>query len=126
MGEFLALFQEMKGVFGGTAAIGIALAIYLWSQKGQRQLENANAEGNVSAITHWQEVVRRADAALAAMTERADKFAEERNEAYRELAKMEGRIEQLTKQIEAQTELIGELRQRVLELEGQPNGVRGN
>lgn len=113
MGDFIQLFTELKGVLGGAAAVGVSVALYLWSQRGQRQLDGANTEANISAIAHWKDVAERSDAALvamttrtdaalAAMTTRADKFAEERNEAYKQLARMEGQLAEMSRQLEAQ------------------------
>ena len=102
MGDFIQLFTELKGVLGGAAAVGVSVALYLWSQRGQRQLDGANTVANVSAIAHWKDVAERSDAALVAMTTRADKFAEERNEAFRQLARMEGQLAEMNRQLEAQ------------------------
>ncbi|MGO4608433.1 hypothetical protein AB4142_19050 [Variovorax sp. 2RAF20] len=102
MGDFIQLFTELKGVLGGAAAVGVSVALYLWSQRGQRQLDGANTEANVSAIAHWKDVAERSDTALVAMTARADKFAEERNEAYKQLARMEGQLAEMNRQLEAQ------------------------
>ena len=102
MGDFIQLFTELKGVLGGAAAVGTSVALYLWSQRGQRQLDGANTEANVSAIAHWKDVAERSDAALVAMTQRADKFAEERNEAYKQLSRMEGQLVEMNRQLEAQ------------------------
>lgn len=124
MTDFLNLFLEAKGVLGGAGAMAVATFVYLWTQRDQRKLDSANSEANVNAINHWQEVAARADAALAAMTQRADKFADERNEAYRALAKLEGRIEELTRQLEAQNNLIINLREQIAHLEGQIRAMR--
>lgn len=106
MGDFIQLFNELKGVLGGAGAVGVAIALYLWNQRGQRQLDGANTEANVSAIAHWKDVAERSDAALVAMTQRADKFAEERNEAFRQLARMEGQLAEMNRQLEAQNKKL--------------------
>lgn len=102
MGDFIQVFTELKTVIGGAGAVAVAVALYLWNQRGQRQLESANTEANVSAIAHWKDVAERSDRALVAMTERADAFAEQRNEAYKQLARMEGQLAQMNLQLEAQ------------------------
>lgn len=131
MGDLIQLFNELKGPFGGAGAVGIAVAVYFWSQKGQRQLDGANTEANVSAIAHWKDVAERSDKALVAMTERADMFAEQRNEAYKQLARMEGQLAQMNLQLEAQNrkletqsqEMQG-LRTQITNLQEQLNAQR--
>ncbi len=46
------------------------------------------------------------------MTLRADKFAEERNEAWRAVAKLEGQISEMQRQMDTQTLDMQTLRQR--------------
>ena len=113
MNELVALFNELKGALGGAAAVGISVAVYLWTQRGDRQLDSANTSANVSAIAHWRDVVARTDAQLKEMTERADKFAEERNAAWKIVAQLEGRIQELTRQVEQATQTIAELREQI-------------
>lgn len=121
MGDFIQLFTELKGVLGGAAAVGVSVALYLWSQRGQRQLDGANTEANVSAIAHWKDVAERSDAALVAMTQRADKFAEERNDAFRQLARMEGQLAEMNRQLEAQN---SKLETQSREMQGLRDQVR--
>ena len=59
------------------------------------------------------------DAALVAMTLRADKFAEERNEAFRSLARMEGQIVEMSRQLAAQVEKIDAQTKETLALRNQ-------
>lgn len=117
MGEFIQLFTELKGVLGGAGAVGVAVFLYMWNQRGQRQLEGANTDANISAIEHWREVANRSDAALVAMTTRADKFAEERNEAWRALSRMEGQLQEMTRQLEAQSRELVALRGQIQDLQ---------
>jgi chromosome segregation ATPase len=118
MGEFIQLFNELRGVLGGTLAVGLTVAVYLYSQRGQRKLDGANTEANVSAIAHWKDVAERSDAALIAMTQRADKFAEDRNDAFRSLAHMEGQLAEMTRQLAAQN-LQLEAQRKQLEAQSQ-------
>jgi len=124
MGEFIQLFTELKGVLGGAGALGVGVALYLWNQRSQRQLEGANTEANISAIEHWRDVAERSDAALTAMTQRADKFAEERNEAFRSLARMEGQLAEMTRQLESQSREMQGLRNQIQTLQEQINAQR--
>lgn len=117
MGDFIQLFTELKGVLGGAGAVGVAVFAYMWNQRGQRQLDTANTESNISAIEHWREVANRSDAALVAMTTRADKFAEERNEAWRALSRMEGQLAEMTRQLEAQSRELQALRGQIQSLQ---------
>lgn len=119
MGDFIQIFNDLKGVLGGVGAIAVAAGIYFWRERGQRQLEGANTGANISAIDHWRAVAERSDAALVAMTERADKFAEERNEAIRALSRLEGQIAQMTLQLEAQSRELQALREQVADLQEQ-------
>lgn len=119
MGDFIQIFNDLKGVLGGVGAIAVAAGIYFWRERGQRQLEGANTGANISAIDHWRAVAERSDAALVAMTERADKFAEERNEAIRTLSRLEGQIAQMTLQLEAQSRELQALREQVADLQEQ-------
>jgi chromosome segregation ATPase len=119
VGDFIQIFNDLKGVLGGVGAIAVAAGIYFWRERGQRQLEGANTGANISAIDHWRAVAERSDAALVAMTERADKFAEERNEAIRALSRLEGQIAQMTLQLEAQSRELQALREQVADLQEQ-------
>ncbi len=123
MGDLIGLIAELKGPLGGGFAIVVALAVYMWSQRGQRAVDAANNTSNISAIEHWKAVADRSDKALEAatdrankaleaMTLRADKFAEERNEAWRAVAKLEGQISEMQRQMDTQTLDMQTLRQR--------------
>lgn len=118
MADFIQLFSELKGVLGGAGAVGVSVALYLWAQRGQRQLDGANTEANVSAIAHWKDVAERSDAALVAMTTRADTFAEQRNEAFKQLARMEGQLSEMSRQLAAQNVQL-EAQSRRLEAQSQ-------
>lgn len=104
--DWMAIIAELKPVLGGTAAVAVAAVLYLFNQRNQRALEGANTDSNISAIAHWKASAERSDAALAAMTLRADKFAAERMEADRMLARLEGQLSEMSRQLAAQTEKI--------------------
>ena len=124
MGDFIQVFTELKGVLGGAGAVAVSVALYLWNQRGQRQLEGANTEANVSAIAHWRSVAERSDAALVAMTLRADKFAEERNEVREAFARMEGQMAEMSKLIALQNSQL-EAQSKKLELQSEEmHGLR--
>lgn len=126
MSDFLAVFMELKGVFGGAAAVGISVAIYLWTQRGERHLDSQNTAANVSAIQYWRDAAARSDAKEAQERERADKFAQERNEAYRQLALLEGRIQELARQVEQATATISALREEIQQLEARSHAAPGH
>ncbi|SDZ71335.1 hypothetical protein SAMN05518854_11789 [Variovorax sp. YR266] len=119
MNEFLQLFTELKGVFGGAAAIGIAAAYYFFSQKNSRDMAGADSAGQIKALAVYEEMLKSEREARALAEQRADKFAEERNEAYRELYKLQGQMSELTKQIERQNAELERLRAQISNLEEQ-------
>lgn len=115
MGDLVGLIAELKGPLGGFLSVAIGLGVYLWRERGQRAVTAANDEANISAITHWRSVADRSDKALEAMTLRADKFAEERNEALQTVGEMRGQLEAMSRQLTEQSAL---LRQQAEEMQG--------
>src|SRR5690606_35515083 len=102
MGEIVGLIAELKGPLGGFMAVAIAIGLYLWRERGQRAVGAANDAANISAIDNWKEVATRTDRALEVMTLRADKFAEERNQAMQMVSEMRGQLLEMTRQLENQ------------------------
>ncbi|SFO51704.1 hypothetical protein SAMN05216567_10142 [Variovorax sp. OK605] len=119
MSDFIALFTELRGVFGGAAAIGLAAAIYFFSQKSNREMAGADSAGQIKALAVYEDMLKSEREARAQAEARADKFAEERNEAYRELYKLQGQMSELTKQIERQNAELERLRAQISNLEEQ-------
>lgn len=119
MTDFITLFTELKGVFGGAAAIGIAAALYFFSQKNTREMAGADSAGQIKALAVYEEMLKAEREMRAQVEARADKFAEERNEAYRELYKLQGQMSELTKQIERQNAELERLRAQISNLEEQ-------
>lgn len=106
MGDIVGLIAELKGPLGGFMAVAIAIGLYLWRERGQRAVGAANDAANISAIDHWKAVADRSDKALEAMTLRADKFAEERNEALQMVGEMRGQLTEMTRQLTHQATLL--------------------
>lgn len=80
------------------------------SQSSNDAVTRANNEANVSAIETYKDLLETERAARKESDQRADRFAEERNEAWKEVYKMQGQIEALTRQVEAQNLEIARLR----------------
>ncbi|WCM88856.1 hypothetical protein [Acidovorax sp. NCPPB 3576] len=106
MGDIVGLITELKGPLGGFMAVLMGVGVYLWRERGQRAVGAANDAANISAIDHWREVAGRSDKALEAMTIRADKFAEERNEALQMVGEMRGQLTEMTRQLTHQATLL--------------------
>ncbi|KQM78922.1 hypothetical protein [Xylophilus sp. Leaf220] len=129
MGDMVGLIAELKGPFGAYGAITIALLVYLWRERSQRAVGAANNEANISAIEHWKEAAAEAKAALLDMTQRADRFAEGRNEAVQALGELRGQLGEMTRQLTAQSQQLDQqaremqgLREQVASLKEQLNG----
>ena len=140
MGDLVGLIAELKGPFGAYGAITIALLVYLWRERSQRAVGAANNEANISAIEHWKEAATEAKAAAASaaaeakaalldMTQRADRFAEGRNEAVQALGELRGQLGEMTRQLTAQSQQLDQqaremqgLREQVASLKEQLNG----
>ena len=122
MGEVVGLIAELKGPLGGFMAVAIAIGLYLWRERGQRAVGAANDAANISAIDHWKEVASRSDKALEAMTLRADRFAEDRNQALQMVGEMRGQLVEMTRQLDNQA---GLLRQQAEKLDLQAEEMHG-
>lgn len=106
MGELIGLIAELKGPLGGFMAVAVGIGLYLWRERGQRAVGAANDAAHISAIDYWREVASRGDKALEVMTLRADKFAEERNQAMQMVSEMRGQLSEMTRQLENQARLL--------------------
>lgn len=118
MNELIALFVELKAVFGGAAAIGVSAFIYFLTQKNSRDMAGADSAGQIKALAVYEELLKTERDARAVAEQRADKFAEERNEAYRELYKLQGQMAEMARQLEKQNAELERLREQIRELEG--------
>lgn len=124
MAEIAALIAELKGPLGGAGAVAVALLVYLWRERGQRAVAASNEAGVIDSIRYWRDAVERSDKENDELKARADKFAEERNEAYRALAKVEGQLAEMTRQINAQTELLRAQAQQLDQQAQEMHGLR--
>lgn len=124
MGEIVGLIAELKGPLGGFMAVAVAIGLYLWRERGQRAVGAANDAANISAIDHWKEVATRADKALEAMTLRADRFAEGRNEAMQLVGEMRGQLIEMNRQLEDQSRLLQQQAAEMQALRGQVNSLK--
>lgn len=106
MGEIVGLIAELKGPLGGFMAVAVAIGLYLWRERGQRAVGAANDAASISAIDYWREVASRGDKVIEALTLRADKFAEERNQALQMVGEMRGQLSEMTRQLENQARLL--------------------
>jgi polyhydroxyalkanoate synthesis regulator phasin len=125
MGEVVGLIAELKGPLGGFMAVAIAIGLYLWRERGQRAVGAANDAANISAIDHWKEVASRGDKALEAMTLRADKFAEERNQALQMVGEMKGQLIEMNRQLENQARLLQLQADKLDQQASEMHGLRG-
>lgn len=115
---------------GGLLAsvVGTALSIFAgWriyrAQNSNEAVTRASNEANVSAIETYKDLVESERAARREAEARADKFAEERNEAWKEVYTMRGQIEALTRQVEAQNTELARLRDALYKLQGAANAT---
>lgn len=124
----MANFDPTQG--GGllaTVAATLASAFAGWrmlrNQNSNDSVTKASNEANIAAIDTYKQLLedeRKAKeverAARVAAEERADKFAEERNEAWKELYQVKGKLEQMADQIMNQSQEITLLRKEVEQL----------
>lgn len=125
MGEIVGLIAELRGPLGGFMAVAVAIGLYLWRERGQRAVGAANDAANISAIDHWKEVASRGDKALESMTLRADKFAEERNQALQMMSEMRGQLVEMTRQLEHQAGLLKTQAEKLDLQAKEMHGLRG-
>lgn len=102
-------------VSGTLSAAWAAWAIMRKTNSAQNVTEASN-EANIEAINTYKALVAELRADKAILTERADKFAEERNEAWKQLYATQGKLESMADQVMALNQEIVKLRQEVGEL----------
>lgn len=113
MEDLFKLIGELKGVFGGAAAIGISIAVWLWRERNQRDKSDADASGQIQALGVYQELLKNERDAKHLAEQRADQFAKERNEAYQQVWELKGQLKAITDQLEGQTRELVELRSQL-------------
>lgn len=105
------------------AVLTIAGGWRVWrSQQSGDAKERADNEGQIAALDAWQKLLADANAARIRAEDRADKFAEERNEAMKQVFEMKGQLKVLTDTLTAQTQELHELREQVRDLKEKLDG----
>lgn len=113
---------EPNSVGGYLAWVAGALASAYggWSILRKNQsasaVTEASNEANITAIETYKELVATERAARIVAEQRADKFAEERNEAWKQLYETRGRLDAVTDQVTALNDQITLLRGEVAQL----------
>lgn len=125
MGEIVGLIAELRGPLGGFMAVAVAIGLYLWRERGQRAVGAANDAASISAIDYWREVASRGDKVIEALTLRADKFAEERNQALQMVGEMRGQLSEMTRQLENQARLLQLQADKLDQQASEMHGLRG-
>ena len=124
MDDSIKIFESLSGVVGPTITIAIAVFAYLWTQRTANSKAVADADGQISAVNVYKELLATARAFGAEQTLRADAFAKERNEAVQQLYELKGQIKAMTEQIAKQNEELHGLRRQLDELKEQLDGKR--
>lgn len=83
---------------------------------GAQNVTDASNEANIEAINTYRELVATERAARQASDARADKFAEERNEAWKQLYATQGKLEAMADQVMSLNNEISLLRGEVAQL----------
>ena len=113
---------EPSGVGGYLAwAMGALASIYTgWvvvrKNASNSAVSEASNEANITAIETYKQLVESERAAAKLANERADKFAEERNEAWKQLYATQGKLEAMADQVMALNQEITLLRGEVAQL----------
>lgn len=122
----MADFDPTQG--GGliaTIAATLASAFAGWrmlrSQNSTDTLNRASNEANILAIETYKTLTEELREQLATERTRADKFAEDKNEALKQLFTLQGKLDAMTEQMEAQAKELARLRDIVSKLPTQGN-----
>lgn len=118
--DWAPFLAEAKPYLGGFGMLALALVLWFYNQKNARAIENANADGNISALSHWEKVAesmeRRANEAMA--ENRA--LLKERQDQAVLIAQLQAEVGALkhviaaqTQTLAAQTEALSALRQQI-------------
>lgn len=79
-------------------------------------VSEANNEANITAIETYQKLVATLDAARIAAEQRADRFAEDRNEAWKQLYETRGKLDSMTEQVATLNDQVTRLREEIAQL----------
>lgn len=108
---------------GGAAAWIVGTLASVWGawtvvrkNASSASVTEASNEANITAIETYKELVATERAARVASDLRADKFAEERNEAWKQLYATQGKLEAMADQVMALNQEITLLRGEVAQL----------
>jgi chromosome segregation ATPase len=121
MEDLLKLFVELRGAIGGAAAIGVSVALWLWSNRNSREMAGADANGQIKALSVYDQLLKTEREQRALAEQRADQFAKERNEAYQQVWELKGQMKAMTEQLALQNQELNELRDQVRGLKEQMN-----
>lgn len=108
-------FAAIGGVLGVIAAGAIYFRQYLSGAAAAR----ASDDGQIAALQVYKDLLESATKRQAEAELRADRFAQERNDAVAAVGRLEGQIAALTRQLEIQTQEIAALHEQVRALKEQ-------
>lgn len=113
MDTALLFFDAAKGPLGPVLAIGVAAAIYMYSQRNASRKDAADAGGQIGALAVYKELLDRERVARQQDVERADKLDAELRIANNELWSLRGQFKAMGEQLAAQTLQVEQLRKQL-------------
>lgn len=104
------------------AVLTLAGGYRLWRMQSSGDAkERADSAGQIAALAAWQELLDSERAARVRAEERADKFAQERNDAMQQVFEMKGQLSAMNENLSAQGKELTGLRDQVRQLKEQLN-----
>lgn len=116
--DLTQLFDTIKSTYGAPLAVAVGVFYWFWRERPKQRLDDADNGASVRAIDFWEKAASRAEALNEELRKRADEFARERNELAVQLARMEGKVNELQATTEAQRAQIAALTKEIQQLRG--------
>ena len=112
LNDFPAWLKWLAGIAGTIAGGALFLRQYLSGAAAER----ASDSGQIAALQVYKDMVSELKGLLNDANTRSDQFAKERNEAIEIFGTLKGQLAEMTRQIEAQSREINELRAQMEKL----------
>lgn len=122
--------EFLKDLPGGWQGLGAAVGVIAAGMVFLRQFlsgaaaARASDAGQIEALDVYKQMVSELRASLAEVNQRADRFAQERNDALQSLGDLRGQLKEMTRQLEEQGRELAGLRQQVSNLQEQLNAKK--
>ena len=123
----MEFFKELPSGWQGLgAAVGAIVAgmIFLRQFLSGAAASRASDAGQIEALDVYKQMVSELRASLVEVNTRADRFAQERNDAIQTLGDLRGQLKEMTRQLEDQGRELVALRRQVNELTEQLNAKK--